>query len=159
MSSEDHSIPEAGADQPPGLRARIATQAEDAIGKLADDLLENPVINSALSHALGAGEKVAQAQQSAMGRLNVALASDIEKLARRLRSVSQRLEELENGVDRVSDQVESVSAAARGPAEEVSTRLERIEERLDRLNAEVAALRAAGPVDTASQAPVVGPTG
>ena len=47
MSSADHF----SDDSEQGLRHRIAGQAEDAIGRLADDLIENPVINSALSRA------------------------------------------------------------------------------------------------------------
>ena len=90
-----------GIEQPSGLRARIANQAEDTIGKLADDLLENPMINSALQSAFTAREKVGQAQQSAMEALNLPTASDLDKLARRLRSISQRLEEVEDGVDKV----------------------------------------------------------
>ena len=63
MSSPDDTYSPAG-EQPSGLRARIASQAEDTIGRLADDLLENPVINSALQSAFTAREKVGQAQQS-----------------------------------------------------------------------------------------------
>jgi TolA-binding protein len=127
------------------MRARIAGQAEDAIGRLADELLENPVFNSALSGAFAAREKAAQVQQSAMGALNLPSASDIDRLARRLRSVSHRLEELEDGVERVSDRIDSLSEAARAPSAKLAEQLERIQERLDRLTDEVAALRRPAP--------------
>ena len=44
-----------------GLKQRITRQGEDALGKLAQDLLENPLLNGALTHALDAQKKAAQA--------------------------------------------------------------------------------------------------
>src|SRR5204863_9623202 len=101
-----------GGPERAGLRSRIASQAEDAIGKLADDLLENPVFNSALTGAFTAREKVAQAQQSAMGALNLPSGSDLDKLARRFRSISQRLEDVEDGVEQLGVKLDSISEAA-----------------------------------------------
>src|SRR3954449_112046 len=75
-----------------GLRERLARQGEDALGKLAQDLLENPLINGAIARAFEAREKAVQAQEVAMGALNIPSAADVERLTRRLRSVSQRLE-------------------------------------------------------------------
>ena len=60
-----------------GLRERLARQGEDALGKLAQDLLENPLVSSALSRAFEAREKAAQAQEAAMGALNIPSAADI----------------------------------------------------------------------------------
>jgi hypothetical protein len=146
-----------GADEPRGLRRRISTQAEDAIGKLADDLLSNDAINAALQRALGAREKVAQAQESAMEALNLPSASTVDKLARRLRSISQRLEEIEDGVERVDRRVEGLQSEGK-PALAVETRLERIESQLDDLARELASLRrevgTADPVSTAASRPV-----
>jgi predicted nucleic acid-binding Zn-ribbon protein len=90
-----------------GIRERLTTKGEDAIGKLAQDLLENPLISSALSRALGARERAAQAQEVAMGALNIPSASDIERLTRRLRSVSQRLEGIEDALDRLEETIAS----------------------------------------------------
>ena len=78
-----------------GLRDKLTRSSEDAIGKLAQDLLENPIVNSAISRAFGARERAVQAQEAAMGALNIPSAADIERLTRRLRSVSQRLEALQ----------------------------------------------------------------
>src|SRR5919198_1914745 len=110
-----------------GLRSRIANQAEDAIGRLADDLLENPMINSALQGAFSAREKVGQAQQSAMEALNLPTASDLDKLARRLRSMSQRLEDIEDGVDRLGSQIEAMTEANRAPMARLNEQLDRLE--------------------------------
>jgi uncharacterized protein Yka (UPF0111/DUF47 family) len=144
MSSADHSFSaeaENANERPSGLRERITNQAEDTIGRLADDLLENPVINSALERAFSAREKVGQAQQSAMEALNLPTAADLEKLARRVRSISQRLEDVEDGVDRLGTKLETMTEAGRAPATRLSEQLERIESRLDQLARDVAALR------------------
>src|SRR5438105_15357449 len=84
-----------------GVRERLASGAEDALGRLAQDLLENPLINGALSRALEAREKAAQAQEVALGALNIPTAADVERLTRRLRSLSHRLEGIEDGVARL----------------------------------------------------------
>ena len=99
-----------------GLRRRIARSGEDALGKLAQDLLENSLVNGAITRAFEAREKAAQAQEVAMGALNLPSAADIERLTRRVRSVSQRLEGIEDGVDRLDRSLTSVSGAvgARG---------------------------------------------
>ena len=127
--------------RPSGLRARIANQAEDAIGRLADDLLENPMINSALQGAFSAREKVGNAQQSAMEALNLPTASDFDKLARRMRSISQRLEEVEDGVDKLGAKLESMNEASRTPATRLTEQLDRLESRIDQLSRDIAAIR------------------
>ncbi|HWH11317.1 MAG TPA: hypothetical protein VG165_09320 [Solirubrobacteraceae bacterium] len=116
-----------------GVRDRFAARGEEALGKLAQDLLENPIVNGALTRALGAREMAAQAQEVAMGALNIPSASDIERLTRRLRSVSQRLEGIEDGLDRIE------RVAGRGPSEaaDLGRRLAAIEERLTSLSAQV----------------------
>jgi predicted nucleic acid-binding Zn-ribbon protein len=119
-----------------GLRERLTRQGEDALGKLAQDVLENPVFNRALSRALDAREKAAQAQEVAMGALNLPSAADLERLTRRVRSVSQRIEGIEDGIDRVEQRIEAM-----GPEALDADRLERIEAQLDALTRELAAVR------------------
>jgi chromosome segregation ATPase len=85
-------------DEQDGLR----TRSEQALGELAQALLENPTLHNAISAALNAREKAIEAQQAAMSALNLPSASDVERLERRLRSVSQRLEELEEQLDDLS---------------------------------------------------------
>ena len=138
MSSTDHF-----SDDPEqaGLRKRIAGGAEDAIGRLADVLIENPAINSALSRAFSAREKIAQAQQSAMDALNLPSASELEKLGRRLRTISQRLEEVEDAVDKIGVRMETLSDETRAPGAKLSDQLDRIETRLEQLGRDVATLR------------------
>jgi CRP-like cAMP-binding protein len=123
-----------------GLRRRLARSSEDTLGKLAQDLLENPLVNGALTRAFEAREKAAQAQEVAMGALNLPSAADIERLTRRLRSLSQRLEGIEDGVDRVDQRLAALGATA-GP----ESRLEAIEARLEAIAADVQALAKAAP--------------
>ncbi|HEY5319069.1 MAG TPA: hypothetical protein VIJ20_13860 [Solirubrobacteraceae bacterium] len=110
-----------------GLRDRVARQGEEAIGKFAQDLLENPIVTGALSAAFETRERALRAQEVAMGALNLPSASDLERLTRRLRGVSQRLEGIEDALDRVEDRVGASSA--------VEVRLAAIEEALKRLEA------------------------
>jgi chromosome segregation ATPase len=84
-------------DEQDGLRAR----SEQAIGELAQAVLDNPTLHNALSAAFGAREKALEAQQAAMSALNLPSAGDVERLERRLRSFSSRLEDIEEQVDRV----------------------------------------------------------
>jgi CRP-like cAMP-binding protein len=119
-----------------GLRSRLTRQGEDALGKLAQDLLENPLINGAITRAFDAREKAAQAQEVAMGALNLPSAADVERLTRRVRSVSQRLEGIEDGVDRLDEHVSSLARESG-----IGDRLQAIEQRLDALAGEVSALR------------------
>ena len=69
---------------------RMSARAEEALGKVAEELISNPVVNGAISRAFEAREKAIQAQVTAMGALNLPSAADVERLTRRLRSVSQR---------------------------------------------------------------------
>ena len=117
-----------------GLRDKLARSSEDALGKLAQDLLENPLVNSAISRAFGARERAVQAQEAAMGALNIPSAADVERLTRRLRSVSQRLEGIEDGVDRLDQRLQA-------PA--VDDRLSAIEGHLAALSAELGSLSSA----------------
>lgn len=78
-----------------GLRAR----AEQALGELAQALIDNPTLHDAITAALGAREKALEAQQAAMSALNLPSATDVERLERRLRSFSQRLEDVEEAID------------------------------------------------------------
>jgi CRP-like cAMP-binding protein len=130
-----------------GFRDRLAKQSEDALGKLAQDLLENPLVNGAISRAFGAREKATQAQEAALGALNIPSAADVERLTRRLRSVSQRLEGIEDGVDRLDQRLAALKADGANPLAAVDERLAAIEGQLAKLSADVGTL--AGAVDPA----------
>lgn len=82
-------------DEQDSLRAR----SEQALGEIAQALIENPTLHNAISAAFGAREKAIEAQQAAMSALNLSAATDVERLERRVRSLSQRLEEVEEQLD------------------------------------------------------------
>src|SRR6201987_1006499 len=108
----------------------MTRQGEETIGKLAQELLENPVVSGALTAALQTRERAVHAQEAALSALNLPSASDLERLTRRLRSVSQRLEGIEDGLDRVEQRIEGLGAAS-----VIEQRLAAIEEKLDSLQA------------------------
>jgi chromosome segregation ATPase len=133
-------VPRMSDEHTPGLRTRLTKQGEEAVGKLAQELLENPVISGALARAFEVREKASQAQEVAMGALNLPSASDLERLTRRVRSVSQRLEGIEDGLDRLDERLGNAGGAAR-----FDERLSAIEGQLASLTAELHALRDALP--------------
>jgi chromosome segregation ATPase len=94
--------------QDPGLRERLSRQGEEALGKIAEELAGNTMVTGAISRAFEAREKALQAQEAAMGALGIPSAADIERLTRRLRSVSQRLEGIEDSVDRLDERLASI---------------------------------------------------
>jgi len=124
----------------PGIVDRLSRQSEEALGRVAEELVGNKVVAGALSRAFSAREKTVQAQEAAMGALGIPSAADIERLTRRLRSVSQRLEGVEDSLDRVETRIEalgtpSVDGEPGGQA--------RVETRLEEIGRDLAALREA----------------
>lgn len=115
-----------------GLRERATRHGEEAIGKLASELLENPIVSGALSAAFETRERALRAQEAAMGALNLPSASDLERLTRRLRGVSQRLEGIEDGLDRLEQRLDELNAA-----NSLDRRLSAIEDRLERIETSV----------------------
>ncbi len=107
----------------------MTRQGEEAIGKLAQELLENPMVSGAISAAFETRERAVKAQEAAMSALNLPSASDLERLTRRLRSVSQRMEALEDGIDRVEQRVNGLAIS------KLEERLEAIESALARIEA------------------------
>lgn len=127
-------------DDVEGLRERLTKQGEDTLGKLAEDLMANPLVAGAIQRAFDAREKASTAQEAALGALMLPSAADIERLTRRVRSVSQRLEGIEDGIDRIDERL--VVAAT---ADSLDARLEAIEGHLAALTQEITSLHAALP--------------
>src|SRR3954467_4654069 len=125
-----------------GLRERLQKQGEDALGKFAQDLLESPLVHSAVARAFTAREKAVQAQEATMGALNLPSAADLERLTRRVRSLSQRLEGIEDGVDGLDERLGALDRRREAlPGSAIDERLAGIETALDKLGNEVEALR------------------
>ena len=123
--------------QADGFRDRLTRQGEEALGKLAEELVGNPVLNAALSRAFEVREKTVQAQEAAMGALGIPSSADVERLTRRLRSVSQRIEGVEDGVDRLEERLQRIETGvlaldgqlggdSAGVSEEITQRLDEI---------------------------------
>jgi chromosome segregation ATPase len=118
-----------GSSDEKGFLGKMTRQGEEAIGKLAQDLLENPMVSGALSAALETRERAMRAQEVALSALNLPSAGDVERLTRRLRSVSQRLEGVEDALDRVERRVEGLDDTP------IEQRLAAIEAAVERIEA------------------------
>ena len=128
-----------GSSVAKSLRDRLSGTTEERLGRALSELLENPLLTGAIGRAFDAREKASQAQEVAMGALNIPSAGDIERLTRRLRSLSHRLEGIEDGVHQLN--------RALSPAG-VEARLSAIEEQLAALSARLPAA-ASPPAKTA----------
>jgi hypothetical protein len=104
------------------LRERLGGTTEERLGKALSELLESPLLTGAIGRAFDAREKASQAQEVAMGALNIPSAADIERLTRRLRAVSHRLEGIEDGVDRLDRALSPSGVEARLSAIETQLR-------------------------------------
>jgi predicted nucleic acid-binding Zn-ribbon protein len=111
---------------------KLSRQGEEALGKIAEELIANPVVNGAITRAFDAREKAVQAQEAAMGALNLPSAADLERITRRLRSLSQRLEGIEDSIDRLEERLAVLSR---------SDSVAGLEQRLEEIGRDVAALR------------------
>jgi hypothetical protein len=125
----------AAPEQEESFVEKLSRQGEEALGRVAEELVANPVVNGAIARAFEAREKALQAQEAALGALNLPSAADIERVTRRLRSLSQRLEGIEDAIDRLE---ERAAAAGAGP-----DRMAAIEGRLDEIARDLARLREA----------------
>jgi DNA repair exonuclease SbcCD ATPase subunit len=125
----------AAPEQDESFVEKLSRQGEEALGRVAEELVANPVVNGAIARAFEAREKALQAQEAALGALNLPSAADIERVTRRLRSLSQRLEGIEDAIDRLE---ERAAAAGAGP-----DRMAAIEGRLDEIARDLARLREA----------------
>jgi hypothetical protein len=132
-----------GSSHTAKLRERLTTGTEDKLGKALADLIENPLVTGTIGRAFDARERAAQAQELALSALNIPTAADIERLTRRLRSVSQRLEGIEDGVHRINRALTDGS---------VERRLVAMEEQLKTLSSKLAATGKAPATSKASAA-------
>jgi UrcA family protein len=121
-------------DENPGNSSRpLRKQGEEAIGKLAQELLQNPMVTGALTTVFETRERATRAQEVAMSALNLPSAADIERLTRRVRSVAQRIEGVEDNLDQMGDKLTQV-----GTVGSLESRLEAIESALGRIETQLA---------------------
>jgi chromosome segregation ATPase len=86
-------------------RDRTSSRGESALGDLAQILVENPWMHQALQVAFGMRERASEAGTAVIRNLNLPTGNDLDRVARRLRSLSERLEEVEDTLDRLSREV------------------------------------------------------
>src|ERR671936_147691 len=126
------------SDEQAGLRDRLSKQGEETLGKLAEELLGNPMVAGALQRAFEAREKAAHAQEAAMGALGIPSAADVERVTRRLRSLSQRLESIEDLLDRLEERIGNLDSRLEDRASGAP-----LERKLDEIARDLAELREA----------------
>jgi hypothetical protein len=95
---------------------RTSPHTEDTLGDLADFLLDNPWLNQVLQLALGARERASQAGAQAMRNVGVPTAADVDRLARRVRGLSERLESVEDKLDALNEEMAELRRLLRTPS-------------------------------------------
>ena len=84
---------------------REPARGESALGEIAQLLIENPWMNQALHLAFGVRERASEAGTAVIRNLNLPTGNDVDRLTRRLRGLSERLEEVEDALDRLGREV------------------------------------------------------
>ena len=105
------------------LRERFGTRGEEVVGRIAQDLLDSPWFNSVVTATLEARGRAAHAQELALELAGLPSSAQIERLTRRVRSVAQRLESIEDSIARLEDRL-------REDAERLHTQMDAIEQRI-----------------------------
>jgi len=88
-----------------GIRDRVQSKGEKAAADIAQALISSPAFGQAVSAAVAARDRANDAQRAAMGALNLSSQDSAERLERRVRVLSDRLEESEDRLDSALDQV------------------------------------------------------
>jgi hypothetical protein len=96
-----------------GGAERGSSRRDDPLTELTQLLLENPWLKQALALALDARERASVAGAHAIRGLNIPTASDTDRLERRLRAVSERLEAVEDALDQLSRELAELRRSGR----------------------------------------------
>ena len=86
-------------------RDHASPRGESALGDLAQILVENPWMNQALQVAFGMRERASEAGTAVIRNLNLPTGNDVDRLTRRMRALSERLEEVEDTLDQLSREI------------------------------------------------------
>lgn len=81
--------------------------------QLAHSLVQHPVIRSAVHRGFEARDQALKVQAAVLAALNLPSADELDNVASRIKSLSQRLESLEDAVDRVDQNLRRLAAAER----------------------------------------------
>jgi hypothetical protein len=118
-----------------GVFGFVSSRGEELLGALAREVLDSPLL-AGVARAFETRSKVTQAQEAAISMLGVPSAGDVERLTRRVRSLSDRLGGIEDALSRIE-------GGLRRQADQLSQRLDGLEREL------AAATRAIGDLEAA----------
>ena len=99
MSDPNDLNQEEGAPEDAGIRDRVQDRGSKAASDIAQAVISSPAFGQAVSAAVAARELAGDAQRAAMGALNLSSQEQAERLERRIRVLSERLEEAEDRLD------------------------------------------------------------
>jgi hypothetical protein len=102
-------------DSGEGLRGRLSARGEEALTEIAQALLDNPVFKQMLERAFGARDAATSATSQALKNVGVPSASEVDRLERRLRGLSERLEAVEDRLDELAS--EAAARRRSGPGD------------------------------------------
>lgn len=88
-----------------GIGERVRSAGGQVASGLADLVISSPVFGQAVSAAAAARDRAIEAQNAVRGALNLSSQEEADRLERRLRVLSNRLEETE---DRLDDALEEL---------------------------------------------------
>lgn len=101
------------SDEQEGIRDRVVSAGEQVASGLAGVVISSPVFGHAVAAAAAAREKVIEVQQAAREALNLSSRDDADRLERRVRVLSDRLEETEDRLDDALSELRTLKAAER----------------------------------------------
>lgn len=101
------------ADEQEGIGGRIRSAGGQVASGLADVVISSPFFGQAVSAAAAARDRAIEAQRVARGALNLSSQDEADRLERRLRVLSNRLEETEDRLDEALDELRGLRAEAR----------------------------------------------
>ena len=107
------------------------------LARLGGELVETAPAQAALTHLFAARERLVQVQEATLAALNLPTAADAERITRRVRSVAQRIDGVEESLDRIEQHVRGASRGSELVA--ITAQLEALRRRLDELAPPVAA--------------------
>ncbi len=96
---------------------------------LLNDVLAHPVTRGAIERTTDARDTALATQEAVLGLLNLPTAAEVERVFQRLRSISQRLELLEDAIDSVGGSISSFASNA----DQLAVLNKRLEEVLEQL--------------------------
>ncbi|GAB4583701.1 hypothetical protein [Nocardia sp. IFM 10818] len=101
------------------------------ITNLLNDVLSNPIARGAIDRAQDARDAALEAQEAVLGLLNLPTATGVDTILHRMKSISQRLELLEDAVENLNRSAATIAS--------ISKKLTELDKHLEQVLAERAA--------------------